>query len=134
MAVIYVARSVKFSKWASDVGLSKHVLKVGVSEDDPKPIVEQGWGGESDWTLLRKREVEGIGEDEVIERLSRKEKMVDPAYYPRLRGARGIFKVPPEHVESHIIVARSIAGALERAEIKLKPADFADFLIHNALR
>jgi hypothetical protein len=134
MGVIYVARSVRFSKWASDVGLSKHVYKVGVSEDDPKPIVEQGWGGESDWTILRKREIEGVSEDEVIERLSRKEKMVDPTYYPRLRGARGLFKVPPEHVESHILVARSIAGVLERAELKLKPADFADFLIHNALR
>ncbi len=134
MGTIYVARSVKFGKWASDVGLSKHVYKVGYTEDDPKPLVEKGWGGETDWTILRKREVEGLSEAEVVERLARKEKMVDPNYYPRLRGATGVFKVIPEHVESHIIVGRAMAGENERAELKLKPADFADYLIYNAMR
>jgi hypothetical protein len=134
MGVIYVARSVKFGKWASDVGLSKHVFKVGYSDGDPKAVVEQGWGGETDWTVLRKREVEGLSEEAVVERLQRKEKMIDPAYYPRLRGATGIFKVLPEHVENHIIVARTMAGQSDRVELKLKPADFADYLIHNALR
>ena len=134
MGVIYVARSVKFGKWASDVGLSKHVFKVGYSDGDPKAVVEQGWGGETDWTILRKREAEGLSEEAVIERLQRKEKMIDPAYYPRLRGAAGIFKVLPEHVENHIIVTRTMAGQSDRVELKLKPADFADYLIHNALR
>ena len=134
MGVIYVARSVKFGKWASDVGLSKHVFKVGYSDGDPKAVVEQGWGGETDWTILRKREAEALSEEAVIERLQRKEKMIDPNYYPRLRGAAGIFKVLPEHVENHIIVARTMAGQSERVELKLKPADFADYLIHNALR
>jgi hypothetical protein len=134
MGVIYVARSVKFGKWASDVGLSKHVFKVGYTDDDPKAVVEQGWGGETDWTILRKREAEGLSEEAVIERLQRKEKMIDPAYYPRLRGAAGIFKVLPEHVENHIIVARTMSGQSDRVELKLKPADFAEYLIHNALR
>lgn len=134
MGVIYVARSVKFGKWASDVGLSKHVFKVGYSEEDPKAIVEKGWGGETDWAILRKREAEGLSEEAVIERLARKEKMVDPAYYPRLRGAAGVFKVLPEHVENHIIVSRTMAGQSDGKELKLKPADFADYLIHNVLR
>jgi hypothetical protein len=134
MGVIYVARSVKFGKWASDVGLSKHVFKVGYGDDDPKAVVEQGWGGETDWTILRKREAEGLSEEAVVERLQRKEKMIDPAYYPRLRGATGLFKVLPEHVENHIVVARTMAGQSDRIELKLKPADFADYLIHNALR
>jgi hypothetical protein len=134
MGVIYVARSVKFGKWASDVGLSKHVFKVGCTEEDPKPIVEKGWGGETDWAIVKKREVEGVGEDELIQRLARKEKMVDPNYYPRLRGVTGVFKVLPEHVENHIIVSRTMAGQSDRIELKLKPADFADYLIHNALR
>jgi hypothetical protein len=134
MSVIYVARSTKFGKWASDVGLSKHVYKLGVSEEDPKALVEKGWGGETDWTLVRKREVEGLSEEEAIQRLARKEKMVDPNYYPRLRGATGVFKVLPEHVENHILVTRTLAGESERVELKLKPTDFADYLIHNALR
>lgn len=134
MSVIYVARSVKFGKWASDVGLSKHVFKIGLSEGDPKEVAAQGWGGETDWTILRKREVEGVSEQEAIDRLQRKEKMIDPTYYPRLRGAMGVFKVLPEHVENHIIVSRTLAGETDRIELKLKPADFADYLIHNALR
>ncbi|HWI28268.1 MAG TPA: hypothetical protein VN668_14940 [Stellaceae bacterium] len=134
MGVIYVARSVKFGKWASDVGLSKHVFKLGVAEGDPKEAAAQGWGGENDWTILRKREVDGVTEQEAIDRLQRKEKMIDPTYYPRLRGAVGVFKVLPEHVENHIIVSRTLAGESDRIELKLKPADFADYLIHNALR
>jgi hypothetical protein len=134
MGVIYVARSAKLGKWASDVGLSKHIFKVGYTDEDPKPIVEKGWAGETDWALVRKREAEGVDEDEVVARLARKEKMVDPAYYPRLRGAKGVFKVVPEHVENHILVSRAMAGDTERIELKLKPADFADYLIHNALK
>jgi len=133
MGVIFVARSAKFGKWASDVGLSKNVFKVGYSEEDPKPVIEQGWGGETDWTLVRKREADGTTEEQIVQRLARKEKMVDPNYYPRLRGATGIFKVLPEHVENHILVSRVMAGASERQELKLKPTDFADYLIHNAL-
>ena len=29
MGVIYVARSANFSKWASEVGITKHVFKIG---------------------------------------------------------------------------------------------------------
>jgi hypothetical protein len=134
MGVIYVARSSKLGKWASDVGLSKNVFKVGYAEEDPKALIDKGWAGESDWTLVRKREAEGVNEAEIVARLGRKEKMIDPAYYPRLRGASGIFKVSPEHVENHILVSRAMAGQSERVELKLKPVDFADYLIHNALR
>ena len=133
MGVIFVARSAKFGKWASDVGLSKNVFKVGYSEDDPKSVIEKGWGGETDWALVRKRDADGTSEEQIVQRLARKEKMVDPNYYPRLRGAIGIFKVSPEHVENHILVARVMGGASERQELKLKPTDFADYLIHNAL-
>jgi hypothetical protein len=134
MGVVYVARSAKLGKWASDVGLSKHVFKVGYSDEDPKPLVEKGWAGESDWTLVRKRDADGLSEDEIIARLARKEKMIDPTYYPRLRGAAGVFKVSPEHVENHILVTRAMAGDAERIELKLKPTDFGDYLIHNVLR
>ncbi len=132
--MIYVARSAKLGKWGSDVGVSKHVYKVGYTEEPVKPLIEAGWAGETDWSLVKQREVEGVTEDEVIARLARKLKMVDPVYYPKLRGTAGIFKVLPEQVENHIIVTRSLAGETERKDMKLKPTDFADYLIHNALR
>lgn len=134
MPVIYVARSVKLGKWAADVGLSKHIYKLGCTDEPLKPLVEAGWAGEQDWTLAGKEAIEGLDETEAIERLARKEKMIDPKYYPRIKGTLGIFKVDPAHVENHIIVSRALAGASDRVDIKLKPADFAAYLIHNARR
>jgi hypothetical protein len=134
MAVIYVARSAKLAKWASDVGLSKHVFKVGVTDEPLKEKVAAGWAGETDWALVKKEPVEGLDEAAVIERLARRDTMVDPKYYPRIKGTLGLFKVDPHHVESHIIVGRALEGGGERVELKLKPADFASYLIHNARR
>ena len=134
MAILYVARSTKLSRWASDVGLGKNVYKVGVSDGDPKAVVVSGWAGETDWTILRKTAVEGLGEQEALDRLGRKEKMIDPNLYPKLKGAAGVFRLTPERIHNHIIVTRALAGESDRAEIKLRPADYADYLIHNALR
>ena len=56
MGAIYVARSARLSKWASDVGLSKHVFKVGCADEPVKALVDAAdWAGESDWQLVRKR-------------------------------------------------------------------------------
>jgi hypothetical protein len=134
MVSIYVARSAKLGRWASDVGLGKHVYKVGVAEGDPKAIVARGWAAETDWTIVRKREVEELSEEETLARLARKEKMIDPNLYPKLRGAVGVFRLTAPQVENHLLVTRALAGDGGRVEIKLKPADFADYLIHNALR
>ncbi len=135
MTTIFVARSVRLSKWGSDVGVSKHLFKLGVTEEPAKAAVAGGdWAGETDWALLRQREAEVLDEAEIIERLQRKTRMIDPKLYPKLKGATGIFRVPPEHVENHILMTRALAGESERAELKLKPADFADYLINNALR
>lgn len=134
MGVIYVARSARLSDWASDVGLSKHVFKVGVTDEVPAELAARGWAGETDWTIVKKQDAGDLTEEEAVERLSRKDKMVDPAYYPRLKGTVGVFKVSPTHVTNHIVVARAMAGEDERADIKLKTADFAAYLIANALR
>jgi hypothetical protein len=134
MAILYVARSTKLNRWASDVGLGKNVYKVGVSDSDPKALATAGWAGETDWTIVRKKAVEGLSEQEAIDRLARKEKMIDPNLYPKLKGASGVFRLTPERVHNHIIVTRALAGESDRAEIKLKPTDYADYLIHNALR
>jgi hypothetical protein len=134
MAVIYVARSAALSKWASDVGLSKNIFKVGIAEEPVKDLIAEGWAGETDWTLVKKEDAGELTEDAALERLGKRETAVDPKYYPRIRDTRGLFKVNPVHVESHIIVGRALEGGAERVAIKLKPADFASYLIHNAKR
>lgn len=131
MAVLYVARSAKLARWAFEVGFGKHVYKVGVADEAPKAA---GWAGEADWVILRQREVEGLSEEEALGRLGRKEKAIDPALYPKLKGAAGVFRLSAERVENHIVVKRALAGDSDRAAIKLKPADFADYLIAGALR
>ncbi|HUA57035.1 MAG TPA: hypothetical protein VMB81_32930 [Candidatus Sulfotelmatobacter sp.] len=134
MGLIYVARSAKLSKWASDVGVGKNVFKVGVADEPLKPLIEAGWAGETDWTLIKKQDAGGLTEAAAIDRLAAKNKMIDPAYYPKIKGTRGIFRLTPEQIENHIMIARAMARVDELKVIKLKPADFADFLIHNALR
>ena len=134
MPVLFVARSARLARWSSDVGFGKHLYKIGVSDDDPKALAAAGWAGEADWKIVRQDAVEGLSEDEAIERLGRRERMIDPKFYPKLKGALGVFRVAAEHVENHIIVSRALAGDSDRLELKLKPADFAAYLVHNALR
>jgi hypothetical protein len=134
MPSIYVARSVKTGKWGSDVGLGKHVYKVGVTDGDPKEAAAEGWAGETDWSIVKSEPVEGLTDEEVIERLARKDRMIDPMLYPKLKGARGVFRLNLVQVENHIVVSRALAGASDKTELKLKPADFAAYLIHNAKR
>jgi hypothetical protein len=135
MPVLFVARSVQTGKWSSDVGRGKNVYKVGVSDsEDPKALAAAGWAGESDWKIVGQQEVEGLDEVEAIERLSKKERQLDPNLYPKLKGTRGVFSVNLSHVENHIVVGRALAGESELKELKVKPADFAAYLIHNAVR
>ncbi len=136
MPTLYVARSAGLGQWASDVGLSKHIYKVGVTDGPVKELVTAGWAGFTDWILVKKQELDGdMPDDEtVIERLAVKTKMIDPKLYPKIKGTLGIFKVLPAQVENHIVITQALAGTPQTAELKLKPADFAAFLIHNALR
>src|SRR3546814_5876639 len=130
----------RISDWSSDVcssdlvGFSKNVFKVGVAEEPVKAVVAQAdWGGVSDWTVVGKEEAPGLTEAEVLDRLARKEKLVDPDYYPRLKGAAGIFRVSAASVENHLLVSRALAGEEDLRDVKLKPADFAAYLIRNAI-
>jgi len=134
MGILYVARSVKLGRWASDVGLGKNVYKVGIADGDPKALAATGWAGETDWAVVRKVAVEGLTEEEALDRLARREKIIDPQLYPKLKGAAGVVRLTPDRVENHILVTRALAGQSDRAELKLKPTDYADYLIHNAMR
>jgi hypothetical protein len=134
MSVIYVARSTKLSRWASDVGLGKHVYKVGIADGDPKPLAAAGWAGESVWAIVKQEPIEGLDELAVLGRLAAKEKMIEPRLYPKLKGAQGMFRLTETRVENHIVVSRALAGESDRLQLKLKPADFAAYLIHNVKR
>jgi hypothetical protein len=136
MTILYVATSKIFSAWAADVGLGKHVYKVGVAEgstdDALKALNDESCADANDWRLLKTQEVDGLDEAGIVERLAKKEKVVDPNYYPRLRGAIGIFRVKVANVANHLLVKRALAGEEEKVD-KLKTTDIAAYLIQNAL-
>jgi|SRR5688500_7381634 hypothetical protein len=132
MPTIYVAASKELGKWGADVGVSKHVYKLGVTEGSAEEAVaalnQASYAGQSDWKLVKKEEVDSLSEEAAVDRLQRKEKLLDPNYYPRLRGTSGIFRVKPVNVENHILVAQALAGREPKLD-KLKPADIAQYLI-----
>ncbi|HXV25729.1 MAG TPA: hypothetical protein VED46_15915 [Alphaproteobacteria bacterium] len=132
MPIIYVAASKELGKWGADVGVSKHLFKLGIAERTAEEAVtalnDAAYAGQTDWKLLKHRSVESITEEIALERVRRREKPVDPNYYPRLRGATGIFRVKPVNVENHILVAQALAGREPKLD-KLKPADMAQYLI-----
>ncbi|MDB5397749.1 MAG: hypothetical protein JWM91_5255 [Rhodospirillales bacterium] len=134
MGTIYVARSKALSQWGYDVGLSKHLYKIGYTEESVKDVVAAGWAGETDWELVKKQDnVEGTSEDEIIARLAGKLKMIDPRLNPRIKDTRGIFKIVPTQVENHLLVTRALAGEPEIKDLKIKPADIAAYMIAGGL-
>lgn len=133
MSTLYVARSANICQWASDVGLGKNIFKVGVCDGDPTALLATGVAGEADWKLLKQVETD-LAEDVVLERLAKRLKPVDPTYYPRIKGEPGLFKLVDSDVQRHIILARAMADESEKAPIRLKVADYANFLITNAQR
>ena len=134
MGTIYVARSKTLSQWGYDVGQSKHIYKVGYTEEPVKDVVAAGWAGATDWVLVKKRDdVEGHSEDEIIARLAGRAKMIDPKLNPRIKDALGIFKVVPMQVENNLLVARALAGEGELKTAKIGHAEIADYLIAGGL-
>lgn len=131
MPVIFVATSKANQEWGADVGLGKNLFKVGVADDPATDLA--GFAGLDDWKVL-KTEPCALGQDDALARLSRKEKAVDSAYYPKLRGATGLFKVTLANVENSMLVALALDGKEPGKGFKAKPADIAKYLINNALR
>jgi hypothetical protein len=134
MAEIYVAISRSLQAWAGDVGLTKHLYKLGVADDAEAALARlttAGCAGRTDWKLVRKQQVEGIDEAAALARVGSKEMAIDPTYYPQLKGAEGIFKVKITNVENHVLVRQALAGEQPK-HVRIKPIDFADYLIRNA--
>jgi len=136
MAIIYVAKSQSLAKWGADVGLTKHLYMVSVAEDTAeaalKALNETRHAGETDWRLVKKQKTQAADESAVLERLGRKERLVDSDFYPKLKGACGIFKVKLANVENDLLVRRALEGSVEKT-VKAKPADIGAYLISNAL-
>lgn len=139
MPVVFVCSSRELGQWGGDVGLTKHIYKLGVTDDSAEAAVkamnESAAAGFSDWKLLKKEEVGSADEAALIARLGNREKIVDPGLYPKIRGERGIFKVKPENVENHFLVKHALEN--EHAELKTfkaKPVDVGTYLINSALR
>jgi len=137
MGIIYVAKSAALGDWGSDVGLSKHLYKAGYASDSETDILEP-WCGEADWTLLKSVTAEMESEDALFERIARKEKMIDPRLYPRLKGTLGVFKISQQHVENQMVLAKALDGeisdAIARRAARLKPVDFAAYMLILARR
>ena len=134
MPTLFVARSANICQWASDVGLGKNIFKVGLCDGDPAPLVAAGWAGETDWKLLRQQDDVSLDETMMLERLVKRQKQVDPTYYPRVKGEMALFKVTDAEVQRHIMLGRAMAQENEKAPIRLKAADYAAYLIAIATR
>src|SRR5262249_20863335 len=76
---------------------------------------------------------EAADEAEIFAQLAKTQRAVDPAYYPGVKGARGIFKVKPVDVERSALVGQAVAGE-EMKAVKVNAVSSADFLIKNALK
>ena len=132
MATLYVASSKGLANWGSDHGLTKHLYKVGVTQDKAEAAIEalnaEQHAGHEDWKLAKK--VEGIEEDEatLLARIAAKEKPVDPNYYPGIKKAPGIVKVKLANVESRMLVQQTLRGETPHV-VKPKTADIIDYLV-----
>ncbi|MGD9538799.1 MAG: hypothetical protein AB7P52_14245 [Alphaproteobacteria bacterium] len=137
MREIYVAASKTIAEWGGEVGLTKQLYWLGIGEEGAAAAVaalnEARTAGADDWKLVKKAAEPALDEAEALDRLSRKEKPVDPDYYPRLKGARGLYKAKLENVERHYLVKQVLADEPSRA-VKLKPAEIALYLIEVATR
>jgi hypothetical protein len=134
MGIVYVATSKGLQKWGADVGLGKNLYKIGwLAEGSPADALAPGLAGEIDWTVLKSAEAEGP-EPAILERLGRKEKLVDPNYYPRLKGAQGVVKANITAVENAMLVALALENREPPKNFKVKPADVAQHLINNAIK
>lgn len=136
--MLFVARSAEVSAWASDVGFGKHVFWLGAAdlpaETKPKAVALPECCGATDWKIVAQHAAADLDFDAALAKVQAREKMIDPALYPRLRGARGLFKVAQTHVENHMVLARALAGAPSLETAKPKPADFAAYLLTLATR
>lgn len=137
MPSVFVAKSESLQSWASDVGLTAHVYKLGLGEEGDEAwlaaaLDAQAHAGRRDWQVLAVQEAsEGAEEEALVRRAAGKESLVDPLYYPQIRRAPGIFKVKLLNVENHYMVREALEGQ-QIKRIKITPAHIAAYLLRLA--
>jgi len=139
MPAAYVALSPAQQEWGEGVGISKYLYKVGLAEGDGKAAAtaavealnESKYAGQSDWQLAGTLDVDDADEEALIAKMADRQKMIDPNYYPKLKGARGIFKVNIRNVEAHHVIKLTMEGKSSKVP-KLKPADIAAYLLSSS--
>jgi len=135
MPIVFIAHSKQVAAWGGDVGLGKNIFLLSTADDADHAaafLAAKPCGAE-DWILIKQADLETADAETVQNKLSAREKRVDPTLYPRLRGFQGLFKVKIENVENHVMVKKALDGEAPK-EIKVKPADIAAYLLHNALK
>jgi hypothetical protein len=114
------------------------LYKVGVADDSAEAAVEAlnqaAYAGATDWQLVKAAPTDK-NEAAVTEKLSRKEKLVEPNFYPKIQGATGILKVKLANVQNRLLVQQMMSGDDEKKATskKPKPPDIAEYLIQDAL-
>ena len=136
MPAVYVAVSVTQQGWGESVGISRSLYKIGVADGDGEAAAEKAvaalnestHASQTDWQLIGFKDVPVESEQALLNKLADRQKMIDPLYYPKLRGARGIFKVNVRNVEAHHVIKNTMEGKASKVP-KLKPQDIADYLL-----
>lgn len=133
--MLYAARSRSLQDWGGEVGLTKHLYKVGLGDGTAKDIEHSlnaaQCAGRSDWNVIKCVEAEGFDEADALTRLAAKETLIDPRYYPQIKGERGIVKVKPANVENHFLVQNALAGEHQKA-VRVIPLTIAAYLLRAA--
>ena len=131
MATFYIATSKELANWGSDVGLTKHIYKIGVTDGRAEAAIEElnatQHAGQTDWKVAKKVDNVDVDGATAIARISTKEKIVDGNYYPRIKQAPGIFKVKLANVESHLLLQQTLRGETPHV-VKVKTTDIIDYL------
>jgi hypothetical protein len=133
MPAIFVAMSPTMQEWGADVGISKHLYRVGLAADgDAKAAVQEmndtGYAGQKDWALIGSKVADALDEGALRTRLAERQKVVDPLYYPKIKGAKDIARIDQRKVEANLVIKRTMEGKESKVP-KIKPADIADYLI-----
>ncbi len=136
MSSVYIAFSPAMQEWGSDVGIGKHLYKAAFTADDPKDAVQElndaGYAGQKDWELAGAKPAGDLDEAAFPARLKERQKLIDPLYYPKIKGAKDIAKLDQRKVEANFVIKRTMEGRESKVP-KLKPADMADFIIESLL-